>query len=171
MPIHAQWIRRRRKEGRRGRRRRARDDNTRACVLPREFVDRETDTFPPLGSRRKSYARPVHVIETKGHAASIHIDEHAKHYRIRAPRPTAVTRAVFGGRRRLDVEGLHRMVHTSDVNVCVWQQAHTRSIPTTYRGAAGRVAGSRGSTVQVLADSSWRASVACAYSGQLYMID
>lgn len=91
MPIHAQWIRRRRKEGRRGRRRRARDDNTRACVLPREFVDRETDTFPPLGSRRKSYARPVHVIETKGHAASIHIDEHAKHYRIRAPRPTAVT--------------------------------------------------------------------------------
>ena len=36
---------------------------------------------------------------------------------------------------------------------------------------SGRVAGSRGSTVQVLADSSWRASVACAYSGQLYMID
>ena len=91
MPINAQWIRRRRKEGRRGRRRRARDDNARACVLLREFVDRETDTFPPLGSRRKSYARSVHVIETKGHAASIHIDEHAKHYRIRAPRPTAVT--------------------------------------------------------------------------------
>ena len=54
-----------------------------------ETGDADVHTAPPIDIR-EPHARAVDSIETKGHTASDHIDEHAKHNRLVAPRPTVV---------------------------------------------------------------------------------
>ena len=86
-----QWIRSGLEQRGRDRRGRARDNDLHRVVLRLygDMGEAEMHTEPPIGIR-EPHARAVDSIDTKGHAASDHIDEHAKHYRIFAPRPTVV---------------------------------------------------------------------------------
>ena len=65
MLVRGQWIRGRREEGRRGRRRRARDDDTlgvRVVTRVRETGDRETDTLPPLSTGGEPDTRTIGAV-------------------------------------------------------------------------------------------------------------
>ena len=86
-----QWIRSGLEQRGRGRRGRARDNDLHRVMLglDGEMGDAEVHTEPPIDIR-EPHARAVDSIETKGHAASDHIDEDAKHDRLVAPRPTVV---------------------------------------------------------------------------------